>query len=127
LFPAPADRTWAAFGRVIAKHLRLVPPDEAEYRSYNVLQRVTYLLVVFVLFPLIIVTGLAMSPSFNSAVPLVVNLLGGRQSARTLHFLASLSLVLFLIVHVAMVVLTGFAGRMLEMITGAAAAPQERT
>jgi thiosulfate reductase cytochrome b subunit len=58
---------------------------------------------------------------------LVVNLLGGRQSARTLHFLASLSLVLFLIVHVAMVVLTGFAGRMLEMITGAAAAPQERT
>ena len=127
LFPAPADRTWRAFRSVIAKHLRLAPPDEADSRSYNVLQRVTYLLVIFVLVPLVIWTGLAMSPGFNAAVPWAVNSLGGRQSARTLHFFVSISLVLFLVLHVAMVVLTGFASRMREMITGLAAAPQERT
>ena len=127
LFPAPADRTWRAFRSVIAKHLRLAPPDEADSRSYNVLQRVTYLLVIFVLVPLVIWTGLAMSPGFNAAVPWAVNSLGGRQSARTLHFFVSISLVLFLVLHVAMVVLTGFASRMREMITGLAAAPKDRT
>jgi thiosulfate reductase cytochrome b subunit len=60
-----------------------------------------------------------MSPSFNSAVPWAVNALGGRQSARTLHFLVSVSLVLFLVVHVLMIAITGFASRMREMITGA--------
>jgi len=128
LFPAPADRKWRAFRSVVAKHLRLAAAEnEADSRSYNVLQRVTYLLVIFVLVPLVIWTGLAMSPGFNAAVPWAVNSLGGRQSARTLHFFVSLSLVLFLVVHVAMVVLTGFASRMREMITGVAAVPQERT
>jgi thiosulfate reductase cytochrome b subunit len=127
LFPAPADRTWRAFGSVIAKHLRLAPPNEADSRTYNMLQRVTYLLVVFVLAPLVIWTGLAMSPGFNAAVPSAVNFLGGRQSARTLHFLVSISLVLFLLVHVAMVVLTGFRRRMREMTTGVTAEAKERT
>jgi thiosulfate reductase cytochrome b subunit len=92
-----------------------------------VLQRVTYLFVVFVLFPLVIWTGLAMSPSFNSSFPWAVNVLGGRQSARTLHFLISLSLVVFLFIHVAMIVLTGFATRMREMIIGADPVSQEGT
>jgi thiosulfate reductase cytochrome b subunit len=127
LFPAPADRTWRAFGSVIAKHLRLAPPNEADSRTYNMLQRVTYLLVVFVLAPLVIWTGLAMSPGFNAAVPSAVNFLGGRQSARTLHFLVSISLVLFLLVHVAMVVLMGFKRRMREMTTGVTAEAKERT
>jgi thiosulfate reductase cytochrome b subunit len=127
LFPAPADRTWAAFRRVVARHLRLLPPDEADARSYNVLQRITYLLVVFVLFPLVIWTGLAMSPSFNSAVPWAVNALGGRQSARTVHFLVSVSLVLFLVVHVLMIAITGFTSRMREMITGGAARSEEHS
>jgi thiosulfate reductase cytochrome b subunit len=127
LFPAPADRTWRAFGSVIAKHLRLAPTNEADSRTYNVLQRVTYLMVIFVLFPLVIWTGLAMSPGFNAAVPWAVNFLGGRQSARTLHFLASVSLVAFLLVHVAMVVLTGFRRRMREMTTGVTAKAKERT
>jgi thiosulfate reductase cytochrome b subunit len=126
LFPAPADRTWRAFRSVIAKHLRLARPDEAGFH-YNVLQRVTYLLVIFVLVPLVIWTGLAMSPAFNAAVPWVVNSLGGRQSARTLHFFISISLVLFVVVHVAMVVLTGFGSRMRDMITGRKITPQDRT
>jgi len=126
LFPAAADRTWRAFGSVIAKHLRLSPPNEADSRTYNVLQRVTYLLVIFVLAPLVIWTGLAMSPGFNAAVPWAVNSLGGRQSARTLHFLVSVSLVVFLLIHVAMVVLTGFRSRMREMTTGLTAETKER-
>jgi thiosulfate reductase cytochrome b subunit len=126
LFPAPTDRTWRAFRNVIAKHLRLAPPYEADSRSYNALQRITYLLVVFILFPLVILTGLAMSSGWNAAVPWVVNSLGGRQSARTLHFFVSISLVLFLLIHVAMITLTGFASRMREMILGRSADRQER-
>ena len=118
LFPAPADRTWRAFLGVIAKHLRLKRPDEDEALSYNVVQRTAYLIVIFVLFPLVIWTGLALSPAFNSAFPVAVNVLGGRQSARTLHFFVSVSLLLFLIIHVAMVVLAGFTNRMRAMITG---------
>jgi thiosulfate reductase cytochrome b subunit len=92
-----------------------------------VLQRSTYLFVIFVLFPLVIWTGLAMSPAFVSAVPASVTLLGGRQSARTLHFFVSLALLLFLVVHVAMVCLAGFKSRTRAMITGRTGAQLERT
>lgn len=126
LFPAPQDRTWRSFRSVIAKHLRLAPPDEDDLRSYNVLQRTTYLLVVFVVFPLVILTGLALSPGFNAGMPWIVDALGGRQSARTLHFFLTIFLVLFLLVHVAMVVLTGFTTRIQEMITGRTPAAKER-
>jgi thiosulfate reductase cytochrome b subunit len=126
LLPAPADRTWRAFWEVIARYLRRAPPEEAEARSYNVVQRSAYLIVIFLLFPLVIWTGLAMSPAFDSAVPAAVNALGGRQSARTLHFFVSGSLLLFLVVHVAMVVLAGFRSRMRAMITGRVIKPQER-
>lgn len=117
LFPTSVDRSWRALCRVIAKHLRFVPLDEADAVSYNVLQRTSYLMVIFVLFPLVIWTGLAMSPAFNSVIPMGVNALGGRQSARTLHFLVSGFLLLFLIVHVAMVFLAGFRNRMRAMLT----------
>lgn len=127
LFPAPEDRTWRAFRSVIAKHLRLAPAEEADFSSYNVLQRLTYLLVIFVLFPLVIWTGLAMSSGLNAAIPWAVNSLGGRQSARTLHFFVSICLVLFLLAHVTMVALSGFRTRMREMITRSRAARQERT
>lgn len=124
LFPAPADRTWRAFLGVIAKHIRLTRPNQAEAFSYNVVQRASYLVVIFVLFPLVIWTGLALSPGFNSAFPAAVNVLGGRQSARTLHFFVSGFLLLFLIVHVAMIILAGFASRVRAMITGIATASQ---
>jgi thiosulfate reductase cytochrome b subunit len=125
LFLAPGDRTWAALRRVIAKHLRVAPADEADARTYNVLQRITYLLVVFVMFPLIIWTGLAMSPSFDAALPWAVNVLGGRQSARTLHFFVSTFLVVFLIVRVLMIALTGFVSRMREMTIGVVTPSEE--
>jgi thiosulfate reductase cytochrome b subunit len=111
----------------IASHLRFERPIEEEAWSYNVLQRLAYLFVVFVLFPLVIWTGLAMSPAFVSAVPAAVTVLGGQQSARTIHFFVSLSLLLFLLVHVVMVGLAGFKSRMRAMITGRTGTPMERT
>jgi thiosulfate reductase cytochrome b subunit len=127
LLPAPAARTWQAFWEVIARYLRRAPPDEAEAHSYNVMQRTAYLIVIFLLFPMVIWTGLALSPAFDSAIPAAVNVLGGRQSARTLHFFVSGALLLFLVVHVTMVVLAGFRSRMRAMITGRAIVPRERT
>jgi thiosulfate reductase cytochrome b subunit len=118
LLPGKADLSWKAFSTAIAKHLRFQRPSESEAGSYNLVQRLTYLFVIFVLFPLVIWTGLAMSPAFVSAVPATVNVLGGQQSARTLHFFISLALVLFLLVHVGMVWIAGFRSRMRAMITG---------
>ncbi len=127
LLPDGADLSWGAFSTSIASHLLFERPSAAEAWSYNVLQRLSYLLVIFVLFPFVIWTGLAMSPAFVSAVPAAVNVLGGQQSARTLHFFVSLALVLFLLVHVGMVWFAGFRSRMRAMITGRAATPMERT
>jgi thiosulfate reductase cytochrome b subunit len=86
--------------------------------SYNALQRVAYLTVVFVLFPLMIVTGFAMSPALTSVVPALVTVFGGQQSARTIHFFVAGALVLFLVAHVVMVWLAGFKERMRGMIAG---------
>ena len=118
LLPARSDLSARALASVVGRHLRFRQPTEDEAWSYNVLQRLTYLLVIFVLFPLVIWTGLAMSPAFASAIPAAVTLLGGRQSARTLHFFVSGFLVLFFLVHVLMVCLAGFRNRVRAMITG---------
>jgi thiosulfate reductase cytochrome b subunit len=126
LFPAKADFSWRALSTTVASHLRFRRPAESEAWSYNVLQRISYLFVIFVLFPLIIWTGLAMSPAFVSAVPAAVNIFGGQQSARTLHFFVTIALVLFLLVHVGMVWLAGFRSRMRAMITGRVDASRER-
>ena len=120
LLPRGADLSWRAFSTAIANHLRFKRPSEAEAWSYNVLQRLTYLFVIFVLFPLVIWTGLAMSPAFASAFPSAVTVLGGQQSARTIHFFVSVFLVLFLLVHIVMICLAGFKNRMRAMITGRA-------
>jgi thiosulfate reductase cytochrome b subunit len=120
LLPGGTDLSWRAFSTAMAKHLRFKRPSAPEAWSYNLLQRLSYLLVIFVLFPLVIWTGLAMSPAFVSAFPATVTLLGGRQSARTLHFFVSLALLLFVLVHVVMVFVAGFWSRMRAMITGRA-------
>jgi thiosulfate reductase cytochrome b subunit len=120
LLPDAGDRSVQAFSRALVRHLRFARPVAADAWSYNLVQRLTYVLVIFVLFPLVIWTGLAMSPAFVSAVPSTVTILGGRQSARTLHFLLTLSLVAFLLVHVAMIWFAGFGTRVMAMITGRA-------
>jgi thiosulfate reductase cytochrome b subunit len=118
LFPAKPDRSWRSFSASIKNHLLFKKPNEADAWSYNPPQRLAYLFVIFILFPLVIWTGLALSPAFDSAFPAAVTLLGGRQSARTLHFFISIALTLFLIVHVVMVYLAGFWTRTRAMITG---------
>ncbi|HEY2382083.1 MAG TPA: cytochrome b/b6 domain-containing protein, partial [Terriglobia bacterium] len=84
--------------------------------KYSAAQRIAYLTVVFVLFPLMIVTGLAMSPAVTAALPFIGSLFGGHQSSRTIHFFVTDILVLFVIGHVAMVVLSGFGSGMRGMI-----------
>lgn len=126
LLPARADLSWRTLSLEIAKHLRFKPASGEEASSYNVLQRLTYLFVIFVLFPLVIWTGLAMSPAIASVFPAAVAALGGQQSARTIHFFVSVFLVLFLLVHVLMVCLTGFRRRMRAMITGRTTRPMEQ-
>jgi thiosulfate reductase cytochrome b subunit len=115
------------FGRNLAAHLRFRRPGPEEAWSYNPVQRVTYLLVIFVLFPLMIWTGLAMSPAFVSAFPAAVSVFGGQQSARTIHFFLTIVLFGFLLVHVGMVWLAGFRNRMRAMVTGRAASIQEHS
>ena len=118
LVPGRGDWTWRAYRDRIVKYTHRERADRAEEVTYNVLQRTAYLAAIFVLFPLIIWTGLAMSPAFTSAFPATAELLGGRQSARTIHFFVSWLLLLFLFVHVTMVARSGFWGRTRAMITG---------
>lgn len=86
--------------------------------SYPARQRLAYLVVVFLLFPLMIASGLAMSPAVMAALPFIVSLFGGHQSARTIHFFVTNLLVVFLVGHLVMVYMAGFGGRMRGMITG---------
>jgi DMSO/TMAO reductase YedYZ molybdopterin-dependent catalytic subunit/thiosulfate reductase cytochrome b subunit len=117
LLPARAELTRRALRDVIAGHLRREPPNATALASYNVLQRLSYSAVVFLLLPAMVWTGLAMSPAFVSVFPFTASVLGGQQSARTLHFVAALALIAFLLVHVLMVAGSGFVVRMRAMTT----------
>jgi len=118
LAPAKGDLAWRSLRRVVESHLRFARPGEEEALRYNVLQRLTYLAVIFVLFPLMIWTGLAMSPAITSVFPALVTALGGHQCARTIHFFGAILLVLFVLIHIAMVWRAGFRRRVGAMITG---------
>lgn len=127
LLPAKADLAWSSISRAVSNHLRLKFTEGESSLAYNLLQRLTYLAVVFVLFPVIIWTGFAMAPAIVAVFPAFVTVLGGQQSARTLHFFASDLLVLFVVVHIAMLCLTGFRNRVGAMITGQLTAGKDRT
>jgi thiosulfate reductase cytochrome b subunit len=105
-------------GGARAHHFRRDLFRSAQPAKYNVVQRITYIAVVFVLFPLMIWTGLAMSPGVTSVLPLLVTSMGGQQSARTIHFIVASLLVLFVVGHVAMVVFAGFTRQVGAMILG---------
>jgi thiosulfate reductase cytochrome b subunit len=105
-------------GHEIIEHARLRFPEGEEARHYNALQKLTYLVVIAGLLPTMVLTGLTMSPSVDAAFPALLDLFGGRQSARTIHFITASLLVLFVLVHLAMVVLSGAWNNMRSMITG---------
>ncbi|HEV2818678.1 MAG TPA: cytochrome b/b6 domain-containing protein [Allosphingosinicella sp.] len=112
--------------RDIANHARLRFPTGAAARHYNVLQKASYLGVLFLLLPLIVLTGLTMSPGMDAAWPWLLDLFGGRQSARSLHFIAAALIAAFILVHLVMVVLAGPINEIRAMITGRYRLPKER-
>jgi thiosulfate reductase cytochrome b subunit len=114
----PTRHDLKGLGRSVLDHLRLRFDHGAAARRYNVLQKLTYLAVVLGLLPGMIVTGMAMSPTLDAWAPALPALLGGRQSARTLHFLFASGLLLFAVVHIAMVLAAGPINEMRSMITG---------
>ncbi|MGQ0444501.1 MAG: cytochrome b/b6 domain-containing protein [Beijerinckiaceae bacterium] len=118
LFPGRKELCPRALLQDLANHLRLQFPRGEAARGYNPLQQLTYLCVIFVLLPLMILTGLAMSPGMDAIVPWLADLFGGRQSARTIHFIAASLIVLFVFVHVVMVFLAGPLNELRSMITG---------
>jgi len=115
--PSRGELTVRAIRDVIGGHLGATPSSE-QVPPYNVLQRLAYSTVVFVLLPLMICTGLAMSPAVTSVVPQVVTVFGGQQSARTIHFFAASALAVFALLHVALVWQSGFKAQMRAMIIG---------
>lgn len=114
----PTKEELRTIGHSVVEHAQLKWPKGEEARRYNVLQKLTYLGIVFLALPLMLVTGIAMSPGLNAAFPWVLDLLGGRQSARTLHFISMVLIVGFTLLHVGLVVLVGFWNEMRSMVTG---------
>jgi thiosulfate reductase cytochrome b subunit len=104
------------FSGILTRHFR------RDFLDYERAQRIACLGAVFILLPLTIWTGFAMSPAIGSVFPALVAIFGGQQSARTLHFIAAALLVLFFLVHVAMIWRAGFGTRVGAMITGHAPA-----
>jgi len=102
----------------IGTHARLKFPKGEEARRYNAIQKLTYLAVILVLLPAMLATGLSMSPGFNATLPWLTDLFGGRQSARTIHFISASLIVLFVLVHLVMVIVSGLWNNIRSMITG---------
>lgn len=115
---APTRADWRGIGRSIVDHLRFRHPVGEAAKRYNVLQKLAYLAVIFLLLPLLILMGLAMSPWLNGVFPGWIDIVGGRQSARTLHFIAAWLLVAFVLVHVFEVIVSGLWNHLRSMITG---------
>jgi thiosulfate reductase cytochrome b subunit len=115
---APGRKDIAHLPREIWDHARLKFAHGEEARRYNALQKLAYSFVIFVLGPLIVLTGLTMSPTMDAAFPILLSIFGGRQTARTIHFICAFSFFGFFLVHIAMVVLSGTWNNLRSMITG---------
>jgi thiosulfate reductase cytochrome b subunit len=122
---APTSGELRTIGQSIRDHLRFRHPTGEAAKRYNVLQKLAYLAVIFVLLPLIVLMGLAMSPRIDALFAGWVDLFGGRQSARTIHFVIAWLLVAFVAVHVFQVIVTGLWNNLRSMITGRYRLPAE--
>ena len=118
LAPKAAELKPSHLWHDIVEHAKLRFPTGIAALRYNILQKLAYGSVLFVLLPGIILTGLTMSPGMNAALPWLLDVFGGRQSARSLHFLCAGGLVAFFLVHIAMVVLAGPINEVRSMLTG---------
>lgn len=115
---APTRAQVRHIGSSILEHLRLRFPHGEEARHYNVLQKLTYLAVLFGLLPLMVITGLTMSPGMDARLHFLTAVFGGRQSARTIHFLTAAALVTFFLIHIAAVLAAGPLTEMRSIVTG---------
>lgn len=115
---APTGRDLRRIGKSIKDHLVLRHPIGEEANRYNVLQKLAYIAILFIVAPLIVLTGLAMSPTIDTAFPCLLTMFGGRQAARTIHFIACFSFVGFILIHISQVILSGFFNNIRSMVTG---------
>ncbi|MGZ5861758.1 MAG: cytochrome b/b6 domain-containing protein [Methyloceanibacter sp.] len=115
---APSGDELKHIGSSVVEHARLKFPKGEAAKNYNVLQKLAYLAVIFGLLPLMLATGLAMSPGMDAGYPILLDFFGGRQSARTIHFLSASGIVIFVAVHLIMVLITGVWNNIRSMITG---------
>jgi thiosulfate reductase cytochrome b subunit len=122
---APTRADLAGIGRSIADHLRLRHPVGEAAKRYNVLQKIAYLVVIFVLLPLIVLMGFGLSPRLDTLFGGWVGLFGGRQSVRSIHFIVAWLLVAFVLIHLFELVVTGPWNNLRSMITGRYRVPPE--
>ena len=114
----PTGSDLKGFWPSVKEHARFHFPKDDEARRYNVIQKLTYAAMVLVVLPMMLITGLSMSPGFNSIGEVLLNIMGGRQSARTLHFISAGLIIAFIVVHVGLVIWTGLWNNMRAMVTG---------
>jgi len=118
LLPCSSQLRPRAIANDMLNHLRFHRARGEESKSYNLLQKISYLLVIFILLPLMVLTGLMMSNAVAARFPGLYSLFGGRESARTVHFLCALALIFFAVIHVVQLFVAGFSNEMRSMITG---------
>ncbi len=126
LTPRPAELKPSHVWHELKQHARLRFPTGLAALDYNSLQKLSYFTVVFILLPVLVLTGLGMSPGMNAAWGWILDIFGGRQSARSIHFIAAWLIALFFIIHLVMVVLAGPVNEIRSMITGRFRLPPER-
>lgn len=126
LSPHPAELAPRHLWQEAKDHARLHFPAGEAARRYNALQKLAYLSVLIGLIPIMVLTGLTMSPAMDAAWPWLVDLFGGRQSARSIHFISAGLLVIFVLVHLAMVLLSGPVNGVRSMVTGWYRLPKEK-
>ncbi len=118
LWPGAKEFTAGMFRLDFINHLRMKIPPATGGPQYGILQKTTYLVVILFLFPVVALTGMTMSPAITAAYPFLLKIFFGAQSARTIHFFASFALVLFLIIHLIMVIKSGFKQQIRSMTIG---------
>ena len=114
----PTGKDLRGIGKSFKDHLLFRHPIGEEAKRYNVLQKLAYICILFIVAPVIVLTGLAMSPMIDTAFPWLLTVFGGRQAARTIHFVACFAFVGFILIHVSQVILTGFFNNIRSMVTG---------
>ena len=127
LLPGRDELTRKSLNSDLADHVRLRAPESKKAGRYSPLQKISYVIVIFVVSPFMILSGLAQMPAFTAISPELIDLFGGRQSARTLHVVGMLWMILFVLIHVFEVFVAGVVNEVRSMITGKYAVVREDT